>query len=410
MKQPVKNHFRRRLLIGASIGAFLLVAGLCGYYIWGVAAPHTPTNTAQSTETPPPPEPSTPQPTTIRVAAMGDMLAHDTIIANAKTKTGYDFGRYFSTIRELYSDADVVFCNQEGLSAGETYGISGYPSFNAPKEFAKGLQSGAGCNLINLANNHMGDRGAAATDTTVKLWKQLNPLAFAGANTSAAEQRTVRYATVQGVTISFLSFADFNNNRSTPAYSVNLYHDTALVRQLITEARKKSDVVIVSMHWGTEDSAVVNTDQKAQVNLLASLGVDVIIGTGPHVLQTTEVVKRPDGKKMVVWYSLGNMLSSQLNIPQLFSGIATFDIVQQPSEDGAIAIKNLGFIPTYMHYEWSAADEAAGNLLARNHVMIYPLSEAAAPLAKTRLGTTVKEQRQYIVRLLGPAVTVRDSL
>lgn len=352
--------------------------------------------------------PDAPKPTDIRLrfAAMGDMLAHDTIIANAKTTNSYDFGVYFQKIRPLYKDADVVFCNQEGLSSGQAYGISGYPAFNAPTEFASALKDSAGCNLINLANNHIGDKGVAATNATIDLWKQLHPLAMSGANKTAGDQQQVSYVEVKGVKVGFVSFADFNNNTETPAYSVNLYHDEALVRKLVTEARNQADLVIVSMHWGTEDSAMVNADQRAQVDLLASLGVDTIIGTGPHVLQKVEKVNRPDGGHMVVWYSLGNMLSSQLNIPELFSGIARFDIVK--SADSTIKIENLTFQPTYMHYEWTADEKARGDLLARRNVMIYPLSETAEqPLARSQLKTTVEAQRRYISETLGPDVTVK---
>lgn len=284
----------------------------------------------------------------IHFAAMGDMLAHDTIIANATTETSYNFQHYFQNIRSSYQDADVIFCNQEGPSAGYDYGISGYPTFNAPTEFSSGLQKGAGCNLINLANNHMGDKGTGATDATIDNWNNLKPLAIAGANKSQTEQNTVRYATVKGIKIGLLAFADFNNNKSTPAYSVNIYHDETLLKNLVTEARSNSDLVVVSMHWGTEDSSLVNTDQQTQVNLLSSLGVDVIIGTGPHVLQKFEVVDRADGGKMYVWYSLGNMLSSQLQVTELIGGIAEFDVEKKQNK---ITISNLGFIPTYMHYE-----------------------------------------------------------
>ena len=76
---------------------------------------------------------------TVHFAAMGDMLAHDTIITNAKTDGVYNFQKFFTNIRISYQSADVVFCNQEGLSAGEKWGISGYPSFNAPTELSEDL-------------------------------------------------------------------------------------------------------------------------------------------------------------------------------------------------------------------------------------------------------------------------------
>jgi poly-gamma-glutamate synthesis protein (capsule biosynthesis protein) len=87
----------------------------------------------------------------VTFAAMGDMLAHDSVVAQARAANGsYDFTPYFSAIKPLYKGADAVFCNAEGLTTGEAFGISGYPAFNAPTEFARDLVLGAGCNVIGL--------------------------------------------------------------------------------------------------------------------------------------------------------------------------------------------------------------------------------------------------------------------
>jgi len=342
----------------------------------------------------------------VHFTAMGDMLAHDTIIANAKTDNGYDFQKFFTNIRSSYQAADVVFCNQEGLSAGEQWGISGYPSFNAPTQFSADLQNGAGCNLINLANNHMGDKGTNAIDATLDVWSKLSPLAISGANKSAEDQKKISYFTKNGIKFSFLSFADFNNNASTPSYSVNIYHDTALVKSLVAEARTNSDVVIVSMHWGVEDSNSVSDDQLSTADLLNELGVDVVIGTGPHVLQMMQTIHRVnDNFKTVVWYSLGNMLSSQLNIRELIGGIADFDVTKD--ENGAISTSNYEFTPTYMHYEWTATEAANYDLLARKNAMIYLLNDAADSLGHSLFNTSVAEIKQYVTDTIGSEVTIK---
>ena len=341
----------------------------------------------------------------VHIAAMGDMLAHDTIIANAKAGDGYDFAKFFANIRPSYQNADVIFCNQEGLVSGEEYGISGYPSFNAPVKFAADLQSGAGCNVINMANNHIGDKGVAATNVTIDNWAALKPLAMSGANKSAVDQENVSFATVKGIKVGFVAFTDFNNNANTPDYSVNNYHDTALVRRLVTVARQNADLVMVSMHWGVEDSNIVSADQRQQVDLLSSLGADVVFGTGPHVLQPFQSIDRPDGGKTFVWYSLGNMLSSQFYIHQLIGGIAQFDVTK-PST-GPVSITSMSFTPTYMHYEWTAAQAASDDLLARKNAMIYLLDTATEPLSRSLFNTTVAEQKQYVTDTLGSEVVIK---
>ena len=404
--KAVKRKKNRIILVVIAVVILIIIASVGVWWYFNhnqtVAKTDTKVATSSNATTQTKPKPQIP---IIHMAAMGDMLAHDTIIANAKVGDSYDFGKYFTNILPLYKDANVVFCNQEGLVSGEQFGISGYPSFNAPTKFASDLNSVARCNVINLANNHMGDKGVAATNATIDVWANLKPLAISGANKSADDQNKVSYGEMNGIKIGFLAFADFNNNKSTPDYSVNIYHDEALVRRLVTEARANADVVIVSMHWGVEDSGVVSADQINEVNLLSSLGVDVIIGTGPHVLQKFESVNRDDGGKTIVWYSLGNMLSSQLNINELIGGIAQFDITK--NTDNKISISNLSFTPTYMHYEWTATEAANGDLLARKNAMIYPLDDAAGPLSRSLLNTTVAQQKQYVIDTLGPAVTVK---
>lgn len=398
----LQRHGKRFWVIAGVVVVLVVAAGTVG--VLSLMRQDEPSVTQSEATVPQSPEP--PKAPTIRMVAMGDMLAHDTINSNAKTETGYDYGQYFTDIKKAYEGADLVFCNQEGLSSGETYGISGYPAFNAPIEFAQGLSNGAGCNVINLANNHMGDRGANAIATTLDVWDDLRPRLISGANRSPEEQnKNVSYATVNDIKVAFVSFADFNNNRSVPFYSVNLYHDEALVQELVTEARRNADVVIVSMHWGTEDSHTVNADQKAQAQKLAQLGVDVVIGTGPHVLQEVQEITRPDGGTMVVWYSLGNMLSSQLNVDQLVSGIAEFDITKT---DTGITVDNLGFIPTYMHYEWTPAQKAANNLNARQSVHLYLLNDRTNPMARSLLGTTPAAQREAVAGYIGPLAPLKE--
>lgn len=349
-------------------------------------------------------EPEAPEP--IHVIAMGDMLPHDSVNANAELPGGgYDYGQFFAGIAPQLEAADVTFCNQEVPSAGVEFGISGYPTFNAPTEFARDLHSVVGCDLINLATNHNADKGVAGIAATRAAWDGLTPAAVSGANRSAEEQRNIATYEVDGVRIALVSFAEFSN---TPIdnVSMNFMGDDELVTELMASAREAADVVVVSAHWGTEDSHEVNDEQRAFASLVSQLGADVIIGTGPHVLQSAEWIDRPDGKRTLVWYSLGNMLSTQLNLDQLTGVIAGFDIVRDVN--GAVSIANPSAELTYMHYSWTAEDEAAGNLLARTDLSISLLRDAEPLLAQTRFGVTADEQFAASAQILGADVAVRD--
>ncbi len=395
MSKPLKLRKSRPLWLILATGSLLVILGLL-VYLYLKPMP----SSDQDRLTDPLITPVATEPSSLTFAAMGDMLAHDSVVNQARTAETYDFSGYFSSIRHLYTDSDVVFCNVETPTAGPTFGISGYPSFNAPIEFARDLNK-AGCNLVNLANNHIADKGQPAIDATLDVWDDLDVLARAGANRTQQEQNTVRYFEKNGITVAFLAFADFSNSPLPHGYSVNIYHDTELVSRLMNEARGQADVVIVSTHWGTEDLHVVNDDQRQVGQRLADLGADVIIGTGPHVLQPVEWLERPDGGRTLVWYSIGNMLSSQLNVDQLTGGVAKFKVVKSEDE---ITISDISFDATFMSYEWSAADRAASRLHTRSNLQLKPLSEAQA---ETELfGASVEERSQKLREWLGGSVEV----
>ncbi len=388
-----KNTTRRIILgIAAGFSIFLLGIGLAWLYADSSKVAH-------DQKPSPVIKPKVANPSyEVKFAAMGDMLAHDSVVAQAKKGDSYDFTSYFQNIRPLYNDADVVFCNPETPSGGSVLGVSGYPTFNAPTEFARDLSGAAGCSLINLATNHMFDKGQAGIDETRATWSALKPLAVSGANSNTEQQNAVSYFEKNGVKIAFVAFADFSNRKDVPAASLNLYHDKALVSRLLTEARANADAVIVSAHWGTEDSTVVNADQTAAAELFASLGADVVIGTGPHVLQKVSYITAADGRRTLVWYSLGNMLSSQLQINELTGGIARFTIRKQQSK---VAVDTIRFDATFMSYDWSASDRAMERLSSRTNLRLDPLLHAKDRISTMFPDASLDERRAFIEQTLG---------
>ncbi|MDR2336695.1 MAG: CapA family protein [Candidatus Nomurabacteria bacterium] len=348
-------------------------------------------------------QPESPAETRLKMVALGDMLPHESVVNNAKIGDQYDFKKYFENIRPHYQDADVVFCNQEALSAGEQFGLSYYPSFNAPQTFTDGLFFGAGCNVISLANNHMGDKTTNAINATLDKWDELNPLAVAGANRNVDEQKVVKYFDVKGIKFAFLAFADYNNKKSTPSYAVNLYHDEDLFDAVLKEARANAEVVVVSMHWGNEDTDVLTNDQKKQAQKLANANIDVVIGTGPHVLQKTEWLKRADGKDMLIWYSIGNMLSSQLQENELTSCVAGFEIVKTKD---VVQIEKPTCLPTFMSYAWTKTEKQNEDLLKRHDLRLKLLKDSEVEIKAMYFDDDVKSRFLYIKNTLGEAVEV----
>ncbi len=346
---------------------------------------------AENTEQVETAEPEAPR--AIRIAAVGDMLPHDTVNLRAEVGDGYDYTPFFTNVQPYVADADIVFCNQESPSAGNNFGVTGYPTFNAPVEFSRDLEK-FGCNVINLANNHVADKGQDGVNGTLDTWKALSPLAVSGANRDAASQAEPAYFEVGGRKIAFIAFTDLSNNTSIPSHTINMFSDS-LVERLATEAAANADFVIASAHWGVEDSSTVTVGQRNWAKMLAQNGVDLIIGTGPHVLQPVEKIGNT-----YVFYSLGNFLSTQLEIEQLTGGIAYIDV---PLGEGAPTVS---FLPTYMHYTWSADEAAVEDLLARNNLNLYPLDKAESRIADSLFDTTMQEQLTRITKLLNAETPV----
>ena len=338
----------------------------------------------------------------IRFAALGDMLPHDSVVQQAKTLTGYDFTPYFTNVSKTYSSADVIFCNGETVVAGEDLGIAGYPSFNAPQEFARDLVSGAKCNLVNMANNHIFDKGQKGIDTSRTVWES-HGVVVSGANRTPAEQGTVSYITKNNLKVAFVAFADFSNQQGYASHSINFYHDKALVEKLITAARSTADIVVVSAHWGDEDSTVVNSDQTTAAQLFADFGADIVIGTGPHVLQPVRTLKGKDGRDTLVWYSIGNMLNSQLEVNQLTSVIPQFTAT--PTKTG-VKFSDISAQATFMSYDWSATDRAREALTTRKNITLDTLSGAKDRIPAMYPGESVTTRAEFIADTLGGDVDI----
>jgi len=333
------------------------------------------------------------EPDTIRFIATGDELPHDSVNANAKTSGGYNYLPFFSQIQPYMTSADMSYCNQESPSDPDQP-VIGYPTFNAPQSFAEDL-SKVGCNVINLANNHADDDGQSGIDATLKVWSGLPKLAAAGINSSAAQQSQIATFTEKGVKFAFLSYAQCSNNKGVSSYGLNVFSQSLADQQIAAARAQHVDMIIAAMHSCDENRSTEDGWQDQTAQYFANKGVDIVIGTGPHWLQPAQRLKKAGGGTTAVWYSLGNMLNTQLDVNGLVSGIAIMDIDAKTK-----TVTSMGFMPTYMHYYWTAAQKAAGDQAARTDLMIYPLDQAAAAMAHSQDSTTVQAQTERVAQLM----------
>lgn len=396
---------RRTLLAAAALGALLL--GGCQQGSLDPTPSATPAAIDPGASAAPMPSP-TPQPVTVSVSAMGDILPHDSVTADALQPDGsYDYGQFFDAARPIWAQSDLVYCNQEAPSAGVELGLTYFPAFNAPVEFAEGIAD-AGCNTVGLGNNHTFDRGQEGIDRTRAVWDRLDPLLIHGAFRSENEQAEVPTTEIAGddgaLTVAFLNFIDLSNN-PTNDYAVT-WLDDPLVGQQLAEAGDIADATIVAVHWGDEYSGTVNARQREQAQRLADLGADVILGTHPHVLQEAEWLERADGSRAFVYYSLGNAVSTQMAIPRVVSAVAQFDLVGEPGGD--VEVVDPAAVPTYMHFDLTPAQFTNRQWANRRNLQLYPLADAAEPITRSawRNELTVDSGMQLVTDALGPDVRI----
>ena len=253
---------------------------------------------------------------------VGDALIHSTLYQDAKTNDGYDFKPMLERIKPIASKYDLEYYNQETILGGEELGLSNYPRFNSPYEVGDAFID-AGFNLVSLATNHTMDKGEQGVLNSLAYWNKKKNVLTAGSYSSFEDRDRKVIKEINGIKYAFFSYTTWTNGLSTPTgkeYLNNVYNEE-LVKADIERVKEEADVIIVAMHWGTEYSTGISDTQVEIANYLANLGVDIIIGSHPHVVEPIEFI----GKTMVI-YSLGNFISDQVGVERLTGLMVNVDI------------------------------------------------------------------------------------
>lgn len=306
---------------------------------------------------------------------VGDNLIHESIYTSNKQDDGsYDFSSIYENILDDIQNSDIAFINQETPIAGKELGLGGYPMFNTPIEMVDNLHD-AGFNLINLASNHSLDRYESGIRNELQAFSKYEDMITDGVYTSQSDFDTIPVFKKNGITFSFLAYTYGTNGISSNySYSVS-YFDEDQIREDVKNAKEISDVVIVSAHWGEENSLTPSSMQKRYAQLFADLEVDVVIGTHPHVIQPIEWVKGKNGNETLVVYSLGNFIGGMLSVNNAISGMVQFDFVK---ENGEITVENVKWEPLFIHFERCGENFVDD----RHNYKSYKLSEYTEELAR----------------------------
>lgn len=330
----------------------------------------------------------------VTLVAVGDNLIHNTLIAAGEQDDGsLDYTSLYANIKPEIEKADIAVIDQETILGGSDFEYTGYPMFNSPWEIGDAAIA-AGFDIFNCATNHTMDMGWAGIEKEIEYFSNQKNVVQLGVNASEEDYNKITYYEKNGIIFSLLNYTYGTNDIPLPQdkpWCVNLMDKDKITKD-ITEARANSDVVIVFPHWGTEYSFEVSDYQEQYTKLFSDLGVDIVIGCHPHVIEPVKwVTNESSGKKMLVYYSLGNFISHQIDSENLIGGMAQVTIEKHGKE---IEISSAKFLPIVTHYRKGDSGKFEFN--------VYKLGDYTDELASTQAqdGCTV----EYYTNLINEVI------
>jgi poly-gamma-glutamate capsule biosynthesis protein CapA/YwtB (metallophosphatase superfamily) len=273
----------------------------------------------------------------VKFVAFGDNIIHREIYEYAQLHEGGNFDFLYEPFKDEIEDADVAMVNAETVLVDKESAVSGYPQFGSPLEVGQALKN-AGFDVVSCANNHALDKGIYGIDVTSSFYRNNNMTCVGIQGSNEKSYRPMEIIKRNGMKIAVLSYTYGTNDIDVsdkyhyavhylPQLSVDstfsdseskaaedIISSSGTEENFVDEvslAGDEADFVVVFVHWGDEYQKEVSDYQRGIADLLSKAGADVVIGTHPHVVQETELLDRPDGGKMLVYYSLGNFRAYQ---------------------------------------------------------------------------------------------------
>lgn len=290
---------------------------------------------------------------TIEFLAVGDNIAHQAIRESGMQEDGvWNYDHVYQYVKEDVEAADLALVTQETVFVEDRNQVSGYPSFGTPPEFGDALVN-TGFDVVAHATNHIMDKGTKSIEYTMDWWKNNHPeTEILGIQESKEAAEKISVIKCKKLKLAMLNYTYGLNGIELPSdkqYLVDVF-DEDKAREDIKKAKELADVVIAVMHVGVEYDMDVDEETQQWVDIFLEEGVDIVIGSHPHVVRTMETLTGEDGHKMLVYYSLGNFTSTQNDLPSLLGAMAKITI-RKDMKTGEIQIPEHEFVPLLMYYD-----------------------------------------------------------
>ncbi len=263
----------------------------------------------------------------VSFTAFGDNLIHEPLYRYG-LQNGGNFDFLFENLAEEISGSDVAVINQETPLVDDPALYGDYPRFGTPLEVGQAIAD-AGFDLVTCATNHALDRGIYGINLTKQYFDDHGVTCLGIQSQEESDYQPYEIIMKKGIRFALLNYTYGTNGIKIPEetpHAVHLLTDEDKITSDIKIARAEADIVILFVHWGTENSTQPDEDQQRWTQVFLDSGVDVVIGTHPHALQPYEVLTAEDGHEMLVYYSIGNYISAQSEPTSTKGGMAKFTI------------------------------------------------------------------------------------
>lgn len=405
------------VLIAVLFVADVIVIGLCLKTPGGTKSNQKPSASQGNSNTPSPtdgteaPTEETPQlVSTATVLSTGDILMHGKVINSGKQDDGsYNFDSIFQYVKSYSQAADFSVANLETTLCGTDngYAYAGNPKFNCPDAIVDSLK-GAGFDMLLTANNHADDTSLVGYKRTLNVvrGKGLDTL---GTYLSADEQKWT-IEEVNGIKIGMVcyTYSDGFSQNGYPLLNYNEVGENGILNYFTYDKLSEfytqlqgyldemkaagAEATVVYLHWGEEykwkTGEGPNANQTAMAQKLCDMGVDVIVGGHPHVVQPVDLLQSgTDAEhKTIVLYSMGNAVSNQRKEEMQQSeptghtedGVL-FCVTFAKYSDGSVCVDSAELIPTWVNMHANSGS---------TEYNILPLEEATAAQWQAQFGLT----------------------
>src|SRR5690625_3826097 len=302
----------------------------------------------------------------IQLATAGDIMFHSTQITSAYDEQNdtYDFKPFFADVKPILSDADLTIANFETTTAGPDREYTGYPAFNSPDEVVDAIKD-TGVDVLTTVNNHSLDTGSDGLKRTVETIQERG-IDTVGTYTTKPDSR-VLIKEVEGIKFAIIAYTESTNGlganypKEELDAMLNLMEKDKIIADIKEAKNLGADFIISYMHWGIEYATEPNETQIEVAEMMDEQGVDLILGSHPHVIQKSDTIET-DEKQTFVIYSMGNFISNRRQ-ETLGDGyeltedgiILLFDIQKNINTDET-TIKHVEYVPTWVYRHQETAD------------------------------------------------------